>query len=127
MILSYVFHKEGYTGSIFAHGFFNGLLMLGMVAPFFMPAAAAGLFTMALLPVSLGLAWLLHRRNKSERADKASGRLVAYEVKTWQAVVFAAVLLAGFLFLMPNVVWAVGAIGWLVYALARRVRKARSA
>jgi membrane protease YdiL (CAAX protease family) len=119
MILSYAFHKEGYTGSMFAHGIFNGLLVMPLVLGVLLPGALATVATLALTPLSLWLAVKAFKKLKAEQPDKASGRLQAYAVSPVQALLLAAALMAGFFFIVGNAVWAVGAAGWLFYAIKR--------
>jgi membrane protease YdiL (CAAX protease family) len=125
MILSYAFHKEGYTGSIFAHGFFNGLLIMPMVLGVLLPGALAQLATFGLVPLSVYFAWRAYNKIRAERPDKKAGRLVAFKVSPLLAALFAAALFAGFFLIMGNIVWAVGALGWLGYALKHRAGRER--
>lgn len=103
LIMSRAYHKEGLASSIFAHGFFNGLALtlplLGMA-----PAAAALLALSALACVVLG----------RQRGDRRAGRLVPYELGAGASLSLAGLLLAG-VYVLPNLVWFLGMIGWLWY------------
>lgn len=122
MIMSYAFHKEGYTGSIFAHGFFNALAVAGLVIPALLPGALGTVAMLAMWPVAIGFSIRAARKLRAQKEDKASGRLAAFEVSPKLALGFAVILALGYFFLMSNQVWAVGAVGWLMYAYLKRPR-----
>jgi membrane protease YdiL (CAAX protease family) len=115
MIISYAYHKEGYTGSIFSHAFFNGLAVAGMVLPALLGPVGV-ILTALTWPIAIGFSIRAMKKLRAQREDKASGKLVAYEVNWKLAAAFAAILAAGFGLLMANQVWAVGALAWAWYA-----------
>ena len=120
MILSYAFSKEGFTGSMFAHGIFNGLLVMPLVLGVLLPGALATAATLALTPLTLFLAFKAFKRLRAEQPDKKAGRIQAFKVSPKAAVLLALALLGGFVFIVGNAVWLVGALGWLYYAYKTR-------
>lgn len=119
MIFSYAFHREGFAGSIFAHGFFNGLLFLPVMFMVLLPVQASLLAMLALPPVSLLLAWRAYKRIRAESIERESGRLVPYEISAAQANILSIALLANFLLGSSNLIWILGALGWTLYARKR--------
>lgn len=105
-ILSYVYKKEGILASMAAHGFFNGLLALSVV----FAAAHAPLLSILAAPVSLYMALRARKFLKTQEDDKASGALAPYPMSGTLALIFAALLMAGYFFIMPNIFWPLGAL-----------------
>lgn len=113
MVLSYVFQKEGILAAMAAHGFFNGLLAISIVL------AAAGMpwLGLAVLPLALLFALKSARFLRGQKPDMASGNLAPKPMTAAMAVAFAAILGVGYLFLMPNIFWAVGAVALIIAAI----------
>ena len=120
MLMSCAFHAEGITGSMFAHAFTNALFVLPVALEAALPPAA-GVAVLALIPVSLCLARAAYKKIIAEARKKESGQLVAVELGAPQALLLAAALTAGFFALEDNDYWIVGALGWVIYALRRRL------
>ncbi len=118
MVLSYVYQKEGILASMAAHGFFNGLLAISIVL------SAAGLPWLGLAVVPLALVYALKsaRLLRGQKPDVVSGKLAPKPMTAAMAVAFAAILGLGYLFLSPNIFWAVGA-GALIFAAIRKNSK----
>lgn len=110
MILSQVYHKEGILASMAAHGFFNGLLALSVVF------SALGLpwLGLAVVPAALYFALRAAKSLRAQKPDIDSGALAPKRLSASVAFVMAALLLAGYLFLMPNIFWAIGAVALAV-------------
>ena len=119
MVLSYVFQKEGILAAMAAHGFFNGLLAISIVL------AAAGMpwLGLGVLPLALIFALKSARFLRALKPDIASGNLVPKPMTAAMAVAFAAILGVGYLFLMPNIFWAIGAIALIVAAVRINSKK----
>ena len=105
MILSYVYHKEGILASMAAHGFFNGLLAMSVV----FGALGMPWLGLAAVPAALYFSWRAARSLRAQRPDIGSGALVPLRLSAPVSFVMAALLMAGYLFLMPNIFWAIGA------------------
>lgn len=112
MVLSWVFQKEGILAAMAAHGIFNGLLAISIVL------AAAGMpwLGLAVVPLALIFALKSARFLRKQKPDIASGNLVPKPMTAAMAVAFAAILSVGYLFLMPNIFWIIGAVMLLVAA-----------
>jgi len=119
MVLSYAFHKEGILAAMAAHGIFNGLLAIGLVT------TAVGMPWLSLIavPASLYFAIKAFKTLRAQKGDIASGALVPKPMSGSLSIIFAAILLAGYLFLMPNIFWAIGAVGLLVNAIVQLKKK----
>jgi membrane protease YdiL (CAAX protease family) len=117
MILSYVYHKDGILASMAAHGFFNGLLAVSIVA------GALGMPWLGLATLPLSIWGVLKARKilKSQKPDIASGALAPKPMTAQMAFAFAALLMAGYFFIMPNIFWPLGAIA-LAWAGARKLK-----
>jgi membrane protease YdiL (CAAX protease family) len=121
MILSYVYHKEGILASMAAHGFFNGLLSLSVVF------TALGLpwLGLAAIPAALYFAMKAAKVVKAQKPDIASGALAPKTMSGPLAILFAAVLMLGYFFIMPNIFWPIGAVALLINAIMKlRAQKA---
>lgn len=123
MIISWAFHREGYAGSMLAHGFFNGFLVTPLVLGVFFPAWAGALAMLSLVLGGAYASWRAFKAVRAEGSDRKAGRTAPLEISPAVGLLFAAMLILGFLFVMPNSVWAVGAIGWLIYAIKRWARR----
>ncbi len=110
MILGRVYQKEGILAAMAAHGFFNGLLASSIVF------AAIGLpwLGIATVPVALLFAWRAAKSLRGQKSDRASGALRPKPLSAALAFLMAAVLVAGYFFLMPNIFWAIGAVALAV-------------
>lgn len=121
MILSYVYHKEGILASMAAHGFFNGLLSLSVVF------TALGLpwLGLAAIPATLYFAFKAAKVVKAQKPDIASGALAPKTMSGPLALLFAAILMLGYFFIMPNIIWPVGAVALLINGIMKlRAQKA---
>ena len=121
MILSYVYHKEGILAAMAAHGFFNGLLSLSVVF------AALGLpwLGLAVIPAALYFAMKAAKVVKSQKPDIASGALAPKTMSGALAILFAAILMLGYFFIMPNILWPIGAVALLINGIMKlRAQKA---
>jgi hypothetical protein len=119
LILSWAYHKEGLPSSIAAHAFFNGILTLPMILSLLPgpgPVIAGG------LAAALGIAytWRSMKALKAERTDRASGKILPFELSSKQSLVLAGLLIAGYVLLAHNPIWFLGAMGFGWYALKRR-------
>ncbi len=119
MILSHVYRKEGILASMAAHGFFNGLLALSLV----FTAAGLPILNLAIAPVAIFFAWRARRALKAQQPAVASGALAPKPMTAGMAFLFAGLLILGYLFLMPNIFWPLGAVA-LVIAGIRKMKKA---
>jgi membrane protease YdiL (CAAX protease family) len=119
MVLSWAWHKEGLASSVAAHAFFNGLLTLPMV---FSLLPGPGPIIAAVLTAALGIfyTWRSVKTLKAERADRASGKILPFEISSRQALGLAGLLIAGYYLLAHNPIWFLGAIGFGWYALKRK-------
>lgn len=119
LILSWAWHKEGLPSSIAAHAFFNGLLTLPMV---FSLLPGPGPIIAGLLTAALGIVytWRSIKALKAQRADRASGEVMPFEISSKQALALAGVLIAGYYLLAHNPIWFLGAMGYGWYALKHR-------
>ena len=106
MILSRVYYKEGILASMAAHGFFNGLLAMSVV----FSALGMPWLGLAAVPAALYFAWRASKSLRAQKPDIDSGALAPLRLSASVAFIMAAVLLAGYLFLMPNIFWAIGAV-----------------
>ncbi len=120
MILSYVYHKEGILASIAAHGFFNGLLSLSVVF------TALGLpwLGLAVIPAAFYFAFKAAKVVKSQKPDIASGALAPKTMSGALALLFAAILMLGYFFIMPNIFWPIGAVALLINGIAKLKKNA---
>jgi membrane protease YdiL (CAAX protease family) len=117
LILSRTYQKEGLAASIFSHAFFNGVI----IAPFLLSALGIG----PIVPLVMGsaLTAISWRELRAQKAERASGRLVPYEINGLQLLALGAVLIIGYIFLSPVSVWITAACGyavWFVYGLVRK-------
>lgn len=113
MVLSYVFQKEGILAAMAAHGFFNGLLAVSIV----LGAAGMPWLGLAVLPLALIFALKSARFLRAQKPDMASGAVVPKPMTAAMAVAFSGILSVGYLFLMPNIFWIIGAVMLLVAAV----------
>jgi membrane protease YdiL (CAAX protease family) len=121
MILSYVYHKEGILASMAAHGFFNGLLSLSVV----FTALGMPWLGLAAIPAALYLAFKAAKVVKAQKPDIASGALAPKAMSGALAILFAAILILGYFFIMPNIIWPVGAVALLINGIMKlRAQKA---
>lgn len=120
MILSYVYQKEGILASMAAHGFFNGLLALSIV----LTALHAPLLGIAVVPLAIYFAIKSIKLIRSQKSDKASGTLIPKPLSGWLSVALAALLIAGYFTIMPNIFWPIGAVALMINAARRLKRKA---
>ncbi len=106
IILSYVYKKEGILASMAAHGFFNGLLALTVVF------AALGLpwLALAAVPAAIYFAVKSAKTIRAQKPDIASGALTPKPLSAALAFLFAGLLMLGYLFIMPNIIWPIGAL-----------------
>lgn len=121
MILSYVYHKEGILASMAAHGFFNGLLTLSVVF------TAFGLpwLGLAAIPAAFYFAMKSAKVVKAQKPDIASGALAPKTMSGALAILLAAILMLGYFFIMPNIIWPVGAVALLINGIMKlRAKKA---
>ena len=117
MILAWIYKKEGVLAAMAAHGFFNGLLALSIVF------SAIGMPWLGLLTVPAAI-WASVRAAKflkGQKPDVRSGALAPKPLTPLLSLLFAALLTAGYFFLMPNIFWALGAAA-LLYAAIRKSR-----
>ncbi len=119
LILSWAWHKEGLPSSIAAHAFFNGILTLPMV---FSLLPGPGPIIAGLLTAALGIVytWRSIKALKVQRADRASGKVLPFELSSKQALGLAGLLLLGYYLLAHNPIWFLGAVGFGWYALKRK-------
>jgi membrane protease YdiL (CAAX protease family) len=116
-MLSRVFQKEGILSSMAAHGTFNGLATASIV----LAAAHVPLVGQALvLPLALYLAFRAWRVLKAEKPEIAAGTLAPKPFTAKHALLIIPALLAGFLLVMPNLIWLYG-MGLLVLWLGGRL------
>lgn len=120
MIISRVFYKEGLPASMVAHGVFNGLLVLPMLLVALLGTTVGGIAALAVTPAAALLALRFWRQLKAQAPERKSGALVNVEVTRQSAFTMAASLLAAFFLLMPNPIWAAGAIGLAIYGFRRK-------
>ncbi len=113
LILSRVYYKEGILASMAAHGFFNGLLALSIV----FTAIGMPWLGIATIPAALYVAWRAAKVVKSQKPDITSGALAPKPLTPTLAVIMAAILTAGYFFIMPNIFWPIGAAALIVYAI----------
>ncbi len=106
LILSYVYKKEGILAAMAAHGFFNGLLALTVV----FTALGLPVLSLAVLPVAGYYSWRSWKVIKEQRPLIASGALKPMPMSGLVSLIFAALLTLGYVMLMPNVFWLVGAV-----------------
>ncbi len=115
MILSYVYHKEGILASMAAHGFFNGLLALTLV----FTALGAPWLALAAAPAALYFAWKARKTLRAQKPDIASGALAPKPMSGPLAILFAALLMLGYFFIMPNIFWPIGAVALLINGIIK--------
>lgn len=115
-MLSRVFHKEGILSSMTAHGTFNAVAMSGLVLT---AAHVSGLGVLGLFGLGLYGAYKAIRELRAEKPEIAAGTLAPKPFTARHALIILPALLAGFLFVMPNVFWVVG-MGLLILWLAAR-------
>ncbi|MCX5797733.1 MAG: CPBP family intramembrane metalloprotease [Elusimicrobia bacterium] len=125
LILSYAYHKEGLPSSIAAHAFFNGLLTLPLVLSL-LPGPAALIANILTLPIAALLTWRVFKALKAQAPDQASGRVQPLELTALPSLLLAALLVAGYVFLVPNPIWILGAFGYVWRAARLMLRKMRS-
>ncbi|UPT76177.1 MAG: CPBP family intramembrane metalloprotease [Elusimicrobiota bacterium] len=106
LALSYVYKKEGILAAMAAHGIFNGLLAVTVV----FAAAGMPILSLAAAPLALWAMWRSIKLLKSQRPDIKSGALTPLPMSGLLSLLFAALLTAGYFFLMPNVFWIIGAV-----------------
>jgi hypothetical protein len=56
---------------------------------------------------------------KAERTDRASGKILPFELSSKQSLVLAGLLIVGYVLLAHNPIWFLGAMGFGWYALKR--------
>ena len=116
LALSWIYKKEGILASMAAHGFFNGLLAVSIVA------GAFGMPWLALVAGPLAL-WGAVRGAKligRQKGDIASGALTPKPLTAPIALALAALLTLGYFFIMPNVIWPIGVVALLIKAFSAR-------
>lgn len=120
MVLSYVYQKEGILASMAAHGFFNGLLAVSIV----LSAVGFPWLGLAVVPLALIFALRSAKFLRRQKPDMASGAVIPKPMTAAMAVAFAAILGLGYLFLMPNIFWALGAVALIIAAVRINSKKA---
>lgn len=115
MILSYVYQKEGILASMAAHGFFNGLLAVSIVAT----AMGMPWLSLAAAPAALFFAYKSWKTLKAQKPDISSGALIPKTMSGPLALAFAAILMLGYFFIMPNIFWPIGAVALLINGIMK--------
>lgn len=111
VVFSRVYAKEGILASITMHAVYNFMAFLPLLfTAMTLPAWAALPATLA----ALAAAWKSSRYLKSQKAEKDSGALVPKPLSSALALRLALASLAGFLFIMPNPMWLLGAIAFFI-------------
>jgi hypothetical protein len=116
LALSRVFYKEGVLASMSAHATFNGLtfvplLLMALHVPLIGQVAA--------MPLSAYFAYRAWQTLKAQRAEIASGALTSAKFGVKHALMAVPILLGGFLFLMPNLIWLAGAAALVLWLGAK--------
>ncbi|MBI5239656.1 MAG: CPBP family intramembrane metalloprotease [Elusimicrobia bacterium] len=119
LVLSWAYHKEGLPSSIAAHAFFNGLLTLPLV---FALLPGPGPIIAGVLAAALGIlyTWRSIKSLRAQRADRASGKVLPFELSSKQSLWLAGLLLLGYYLLAHNPIWFLGAMGYAWSALKRK-------
>ncbi|MDX6770420.1 MAG: CPBP family intramembrane glutamic endopeptidase [Elusimicrobiota bacterium] len=132
MVLAWAFKKEGLLASMAAHGIFNGLLTLPILAAAGVGALglapeAAGLMTLGVLGAAFvaGIVYAVKavRYLLRQRADRKSGAVAPKPFTPAHGWLALVIMAAGFFLLMPNLYWLAGMIfitPWLAYKFFTR-------
>ncbi|MFC1679606.1 lysostaphin resistance A-like protein [Elusimicrobiota bacterium] len=120
LVFAWVYHKEGIHASIAMHGFNNAFAMSGLVGYALFGPVGATVTTLGMLLIGGIMIWRSARSLNRQKEDRKAGRIQPYPLTYKSALVLAAILVFGVMFVslspLTSVLWMIGAGALFFYA-----------